>query len=528
MYLQLIKNQSEFSSTSNGQVRIIKGFASTTGFESTDRSGEYVKDPFQFDLVTFKNSPQLLLDHDYIKTPEGNSVAAGKVTKAIPSYIKGEDPTNSDNWVVYSLSTDEFVSTWPKEKSATLGVGSQGLFVVAEVNNPFAVELVDKGELGAFSWMGYASAEEVGDRTVIKTVDLIEISMVHTQCEKSSTFILVDQDDPTNKLDIDFTDCEICSLAFMKSNQSLEDVKKYTKQFNLSGTLSENEDKIFFNIVDDRLDRTRMFKYCGQGYEILAAPKKKKIEIPTVGDLKTTPIMERVMDSQNGSQDTQDSPIDLVAIDKATVERLIPNFKIEFNKTAVLETEEGEGLQVNLHVGEAVVLESEATKTDSTETEETVSDDSTEASSDSADSTESDVDAAINDTPVKTEAAQTATDAQPTKTDTGVSSDQFLEVASAVADLADQVKANSEAIKSGLESVKSTVLGEVNKQLAQYQKAEVAKNQQESIKKVIDRLSGIKPSSQSQPELTQKSLPTQSQADSIAAGSIDIFSVGVN
>jgi len=498
MYLQLIKNQSEFSSTSNGQIRIIKGFASTTGFESTDRSGEYVKDPFQFDLVTFKNSPQLLLDHDYIKTPEGNSVAAGKVTKAIPSYIKSEDPTNSDNWVVYSLSTDEFVSTWPKEKSATLGVGSQGLFVVAEVNNPFAVELVDKGELGAFSWMGYASAEEVGDRTVIKTVDLIEISMVHTQCEKSSTFILVDQDDPTNKLDIDFTDCEICSLAFMKSNQSLEDVKKYTKQFNLSGTLSENEDKIFFNMVDDRLDRTRMFKYCGQGYEILA-----------------------------GSQDTQDSPIDLVAIDKATVERLIPNFKIEFNKTAVLETEEGEGLQVNLHVGEAVALDTEATDKDSIETEETTSDESTEAK-ESIEPKDASADANTEEAPVKTEATQTDTEAQPTKTDTGVSSDQMLEVATAVADLADQVKANSEAIKSGLESVKSTVLGEVNKQLAEYQTAEVAKNQQESIKKVMDRLAGIKPSSQSQPELKQKSLPTQSQADSIDAGSIDIFSVGVN
>ena len=525
MYLQLIKNQSEFSSTSNGQIRIIKGFASTTGFESTDRSGEYVKDPFQFDLVTFKNSPQLLLDHDYIKTPEGNSVAAGKVTKAIPSYIKGEDPTNSENWVVYSLSTDEFVSTWPKEKSATLGVGSQGLFVVAEVNNPFAVELVDKGELGAFSWMGYASAEEVGDRTVIKTVDLIEISMVHTQCEKSSTFILVDQDDPTNKLDIDFTDCEICSLAFMKSNQSLEDVKKYTKQFNLSGTLSENEDKIFFNIADDRLDRTRMFKYCGQGYEILAAPKKKQIEIPTVGDLKTTPIMERVMDNQNGSQDTQDSPIDLVAIDKATVERLIPNFKIEFNKTAVLETEEGEGLQVNLHMGEAVALETEATESDSTESEETTSDDSTESSTES---TEDNADATAEEAPAQTEATQTNTEAQPAKTDTGVSSDQFLEVATAVADLADQVKANSEAIKTGLESVKSTVLGEVNKQLAEYQKAEVAENQQKSIKKIMDRLTGIKPSSQSEPELKQKSLPTQSQVDSIDAGSIDIFSVGVN
>jgi len=525
MYLQLIKNQSEFSSTSNGQVRIIKGFASTTGFESTDRSGEYVKDPFQFDLVTFKNSPQLLLDHDYIKTPEGNSVAAGKVTKAIPSYIKGEDPTNSENWVVYSLSTDEFVSTWPKEKSATLGVGSQGLFVVAEVNNPFAVELVDKGELGAFSWMGYASAEEVGDRTVIKTVDLIEISMVHTQCEKSSTFILVDQDDPTNKLDIDFTDCEICSLAFMKSNQSLEDVKKYTKQFNLSGTLSENEDKIFFNIVDDRLDRTRMFKYCGQGYEILAAPKKKKIEIPTVGDLKTTPIMERVMDSQNGSQDTQDSPIDLVAIDKATVERLIPNFKIEFNKTAVLETEEGEGLQVNLHVGEAVALDAETTETDSAETEETTLDSPIEASTGSVGDNP---DASAETAPTQTETTEANTETQPAKTDTGVSSDQMLEVATAVADLADQVKANSEAIKQGLESVKSTVLGEVNKQLAEYQKTEVAKNQQESIKKVMDRLAGIKPSSQSQPELKQKSLPTQSQADSIAAGSIDIFSVGVN
>jgi len=62
--LDLVQYYSPFSYIAKGNTRIVKGFASTTGPENTDRSGEFVKSPFEFDLVTFKNSPQLLVDHE--------------------------------------------------------------------------------------------------------------------------------------------------------------------------------------------------------------------------------------------------------------------------------------------------------------------------------------------------------------------------------------------------------------------------------------------------------------------------------
>ena len=352
--LDLVQYYSPFSYIAKGNTRIVKGFASTTGPENTDRSGEFVKSPFEFDLVTFKNSPQLLVDHDYIKTPEGNSVAAGKVTKAIPSYIKSENPTNPEEWVVHSLTTDEFISTWPKEKSATLAEGSQGLFIVAEVNQPFAIDLVDKGELRTFSWRGYALSEKVGDKVALKHIDPVEISMVHTQCERSSTFMLVDHDDFTNNLEIDFTDCEICSLKFQKNIHTENSVRDYTKQLNLNTyTLLQNEDSFFVEFGDCKVDKSKTFQACSKdGFSVLAAPKIKIKEVPIVGQIPKTPIKEETMPEDSNK-------VTIMVGDVETFQKFAPNVKLEHLKEV-----EFEGAPADLYTAIAEPAVAEVEKQD--------------------------------------------------------------------------------------------------------------------------------------------------------------------
>ncbi len=325
--LNLLQQYSRFTSIPKGDVRVIKGFASTTGPENTDRSGEFVKSPFEFDLETFKNSPQLLLDHDYINTPEGNKVAAGTVTKAIPAYIKGTNPADDAEWVVHSLTSDLPISFWPKEKSATLAEGSQGLFIVAEVFNDFAIDLVDRGELQTFSWRGYALSEQAGEKVALKHIDPVEISIVHTQCERSSTFMLVDHDDPTNNLEIDFTDCEVCSMKFQKNIHTEASVRDYTKQLNLDKyTLLQNDDSYFVDIGDCKVDKAKTFTACGnEGMSVLAAPKKKSNEVPIVGETPKSLIKEETMSNES-------EKITLIAGDLESFQKFAPNVQLNHQK----------------------------------------------------------------------------------------------------------------------------------------------------------------------------------------------------
>lgn len=339
MQLQLLDSVSFFDvfKSSESDVRIIKGFGSTTGIENIDRDGEFVTSPFEFDLATFKNSPQLLLDHDYIKTPEGNQVAAGKVTKAIPAYIAAEDPVDSSYWVVKSLTTDDFVSLWPKSKSPSLSFGSQGLFIVAEVSNPFAINLVDKGELGAFSWRGFATTESNGYVSALKNIDVVEFSIVHTQSERSSTFMLVDQDDPTNKLEVDFTDCELCSLQFSKNVHTLIDVQQYTKKFNLSEyVLSESQDS--YLLTNGNVVVEKAFEYCqGNGISVLASPSSKlKTKEFTLSQFpQTNPILENNLMENETSKEAV-VPATLLLVDLETFKSKVKNVTIEHSKSTMI------------------------------------------------------------------------------------------------------------------------------------------------------------------------------------------------
>ena len=507
MPLQLIKNTSKFSSISKGDVRVIKGFGSATGEENIDRHGEYVKDPFQFDLDNFKNSPQLWLDHDLIRTPEGNKVAAGKVLKAIPSFISGEDPTNSDNWIISSLTTDKFVSIWPKSKCPDLSLNSQGLFIVAEVNHPFAIELVDKGELGTFSWSGVAQI----DANAIKAIDLLEFSLVHTQSQKSSTFMLVDETDPTLNLDVDFTDCKICSLAFMKANKSLKDVKTYTKSFGIDGEITQTDDSYIVKIENNGLDTSKQFIYSEGDIVILAAPKEKKIKMPIVGDLKTKPLTENLMD--HNSTETQSQPVELILTDIESIKALAPQLNIEFEKNASL-VDGDNATEVSIH--SAVLKEgAELDAIDKPSCDGSCSckdKESAEAQTETGSESKSEDDTSEDGSEESStdEASQEDTETlskEADSTDSNVE-EQLMTIANAVGALSDQVALNSEKINAQMSELSKSILSEVDNKLSAYQKEETANSHREKMKLAMKKLANITPTDTKTQEV-KKSAPTR-------------------
>jgi len=314
MQTSLIQESSSTVYDLIGDKILIKGFASTS---TVDREKEIVADPKEFDVLTFKQSPVLLADHKWINDKQGNQVAAGKVTKAIPAYIEKEDPSNPENWVVSSLTTDGFVSLWPKEKSVDLKIGSKGLFITAEVTQEDAKRWVAAGELSTLSWRGFAIHEKDPNSSVttIKGIDLLEISMTRIQANRPSSFTVVDENDPTHRLDIDFTDCKIQSLKFDKDSYDIDKIQAYTKSFNLqTHTISENDESYFLNLGNSSVDATKTFSFCTEkGMTILAAPRKEEEVMPLVGEIETTLITEKHM-----SQD----PKNLLAVDLAEFEKL--------------------------------------------------------------------------------------------------------------------------------------------------------------------------------------------------------------
>jgi hypothetical protein len=279
------KNQSfeilsERSSDHKTSPVLIKGFASTS---VVDRNNEVVRSPLEFDLKTFSNSPQLLLNHKYILTEDGNEVAAGSIKKTIPSYIKMEDPSDSKFWLVFSLLDDSFVSKWEKNKSPLLSEGDKGLFILAEVTNEFAKDLVLRGEVGSFSWRGFvikSQAEDI-EAVELRLIDLIEISIVHIQSERGSTFVMADLNDPIVTKEVDLDDCCLYQLRFNKKDYSIEDIVGVTKSLGLSKSdVSEDLNNFYIKSGGQVKKGSPEFSFKIGNWDIIAAQKKEEISVP--------------------------------------------------------------------------------------------------------------------------------------------------------------------------------------------------------------------------------------------------------
>lgn len=356
MSLHLLDLYSPFTSSEVDQALFVSGFASV---ELVDRHGEIVS-PLEFDLQTFMNCPQLLLNHKYIRNLDGSDGSIGTVERAVPSFISGSNTSNPKEWVVKSMHDNQVVAFWSKMKSPKLSDGDRGLFVVAKVTHKPTIKRINEGELGGFSWVGYSFQEkDMNGARRLKAVDLVEISVVNGPCMSQSTLSITDENDPLLQREINLEDLNIYKMGFSKSTYNLEDVKRYTKALNIQTHVSESDDSYVISVGDESMvDAEEAVSIKIDDRFLVAAPYKpskkssliatryedkeyqKKMTLAILGKLNPTVIKEKLM--ENGIQGTEVveksvEPVSLYVLDIDSFMSRYPNASVVKQKSVVLD-----------------------------------------------------------------------------------------------------------------------------------------------------------------------------------------------
>ena len=318
----------------------VKGFASV---ESVDRQGEIV-DPLEFNVDTFVNTGTLLRDHKFIRDEFGNHRAAGKVHVAEPAEIYAE---NGDEFHIRSLRTKEHLTELLKSKHPELSVGTKGLFAVAEVTNPLAIEEIEQGLLGAFSWQGLTSKVRDGKTNRLKSVDLKELSLVHMPVNNQSTHVKIKGQDAKmliNKLGV--TKIKFRSNTY----KSLSEVQAHLDERGIKPLLIKESAEGFIAILEDvsRFEVAKSVCIEMSDCELIAAPFKDEDEdillATFVGD-EQTPVEgknEMEMDLSQDLNPVQKS-FKFCVVDEAILSKLFPNAgRTEVLKSVAVTLEDGE------------------------------------------------------------------------------------------------------------------------------------------------------------------------------------------
>lgn len=164
----------------------VKGFASV---ETVDRSLDFVPST-EFNVKSFMAKPVLLYNHKYWIDEKGNEVAIGKPTEMYVAELAAAE--DEDNYVVLDYYSREVKDYFPKEKSPDLKEGDKGLWVIAEVSVKDVAEMVERGELNAFSWRGltrvkYVELPDGTEQKVLTDIDLFEVSLVSIPANGQAT-----------------------------------------------------------------------------------------------------------------------------------------------------------------------------------------------------------------------------------------------------------------------------------------------------------------------------------------------------
>jgi len=366
---------------------LIKGFASVA---LVDREQDLVY-PEEFDVATFMNSPTLLFNHDFIKNREGNSEVSGSVKLAVPAYIAGDDVLNEENWVVKSIRSDEFVSTWPKHKSPNMREGDQGLFVAAEVTHPMVIKQIESGEAGAFSWRGFSALQDMDNGvTLLKAIDLIEISVVNMAGNAQATFLVTDEEDPELNREISMKNLLVQQIKFDKTDYNYNQILEYTKKLNIDQPiLSETDESFFVGCGDSsKVKSEKTFSFRVGNLNLVATHKsidEETLNICHVGRMNSTLNTEIQMNENAPVEKVAEETVDLVEtnevecvkfylVDADTVKSHFPNAKTELQKQTVLEE-----IPVEIHTLQLEAVKSvESTEVEEETTEEVVAEEAAE------------------------------------------------------------------------------------------------------------------------------------------------------
>lgn len=336
------------SVTETGSV-FVKGLFST---DLVDREADFV-DPLEFNLNVFANTATLLRNHEFILDENGNKETAGKVVKTVPVKILQENPDNPTEWILKSLISEDIVGVWPKHKSPNLLKDDRGVYIVAEVTHEKVIKQVLKGELGAFSWTGLTRPiKRENGLTELTSVDLLEVSLVNIPANPDATFVITDKNDPSLDLEVNLKDCDIYQIRFDKNEQSLANIKEYTKSLNTNTeSISENDSHYFVQVGDAGLvDAVNSFPVSSGKWTFIAAPKieKKKTEVPRIGKINSNIISENNMSEDiKAESEVIEEKVEaekFYMLDEKAFTKLVPDAVVTLQKSTVL----GE-LPVDIH-----------------------------------------------------------------------------------------------------------------------------------------------------------------------------------
>jgi hypothetical protein len=501
---QIYKSSAEFMTVQQTDTSVlISGIASVN---TLDRSA-HITEPTEFNLESFKNSPSLYFNHKFIKDAEGNEHLAGIVKSAIPVTFFGINPMNKDEYILKNLTTGDFVSTWPLSKSPDASVGSRALFVLAEVKHPLAIEKVVSGEMQAFSWHGLANLQKNSDGTsLVKNIDLIEVSLVYTPDNNQSPFRIIDENHPDTELTFD--DVEFVKLGFNKKDVDLDNIKRFAKSFSLSTDVEHDAQNYFLNIGDPTLvDMERMFAIpCGDK-TLFAAPKKEKI---TTDEFQKVSIDATLVEKESEEMsDAQETKVDaqeeqkvpatkLYFLDIDTLKRVLPTVKLEFMKSGTMTAVDG-GADIEVEI-EAVKIPVEDVELQ----EESKEEEATEEVKEEAEATTE-----------TTEEVKAEESAEETKEEN--KEEASSEVEALLNSMVDKINA-LEQQNADLQSKIDTTVNEKLEKVAEVQKA--AKQQESAIASMMSRLNG------NQRDAEEVSQPVHKGAKTLEPKTLDQISIG--
>lgn len=163
----------------------IKGFASMAG---ADRVSDNI-DPRLFDLKTFMTNPQLWLDHGLVKkTLEDGTVIETNIGLVREACVAQVDlAADGKSFNVIDLESGNVIDTITDTNSFLVKDGQRGLWVKAEIMEESVAEEVNKGKINSFSWQGAINRRKSG---TIKSIDLVEVSIVHIPMHPQAKFIV--------------------------------------------------------------------------------------------------------------------------------------------------------------------------------------------------------------------------------------------------------------------------------------------------------------------------------------------------
>lgn len=166
----------------------------TKGFVSvccSDRSRDIVP-PEAFNIPRFMANPQIKYNHTFWKDQYGNEVTVGRALDLFAAEVA--DIGSNEMWGVRDIESQAVRDSFPKKAFPELMAGDRGLWTYTKYTVPEVWQMIEDGELKAYSWAGnvFAGLLQVGKTShrVFLDIDLVEYSPVSFPDNPKALFVV--------------------------------------------------------------------------------------------------------------------------------------------------------------------------------------------------------------------------------------------------------------------------------------------------------------------------------------------------